>query len=98
VKLGARAVFWGILLVGLGLVAMLPLGGRTNCILWALDQHTRKGGKIVFLKSKYGWWFHAAWTKDGWRFLEYVPLARKTRRRWYQVPLLFHGRVRRWRL
>lgn len=80
---------WG----GVLLVArVVPVGAKTNCLLWALSRWHKHGGYVVFRRSDYGWWPHLLWTVDLVTFEEFTPTDAKYKRR--IPPLLFVGRVR----
>lgn len=82
-------VAWG----GVVLVARwVPVGARTNCLLWALAQWHRRGGYVVFRQSAYGWFPHLLWTGDLVTFMEFTPNEAKYRRR--MPPLLYDGHER----
>lgn len=60
---------------------------------WWETRHTPlRGGHIVLMKSRYGWWPHAQWTADFITFEEFHPYKKK-RKHWFP-PLWFRGYVR----
>lgn len=82
-------VAWG----GVVLVARwVPVGERTNCLLWALARWQQHGGYVVFRRSDFGWWPHLLRSEDLVTFEEFTPTKAKRPRR--LPPLIFTGRVR----
>lgn len=79
-------VAWG----GVVLVARwVPVGKKTNCLLWALAQWHRRGGYVVFRRSDYGWWPHLLWSQDLKIFEDFSPFKAKRRRA--LPPIIFTG-------
>lgn len=68
-----------------------------NCYLFVLRRWYASGGTICLRTSRYGWWFHAFWTKDYESFEDFVPNWPKSD--WPSrivPPVWFRGKVRVW--
>lgn len=68
----------------------------SNCLIFALMRFWRRGGYVVMMWSKYGWWPHWVWTEDLATFHEFSPISEKYRGM-LCPPVIFRGRIKRWK-
>lgn len=68
-----------------------------NCLTYVISKRVREGGKIILIKSLYGWWCHAYWLSETGEVFEYAPVQphRKVKKLWHPLPpLVYEGRPR----
>ncbi|MEM7570746.1 MAG: hypothetical protein AAF337_13220, partial [Pseudomonadota bacterium] len=53
---------------------MKPEVSNGNCLTYVVAQRLRHGGKIILIKSLYGWWCHAYWLSSAGEVFEYAPV------------------------
>jgi len=86
----------GVLAVGAGLLCAAcggTVGGRSNCVLYAVSRFYYEGGWVLVRKSTHGFWPHFLYTPDGVTISEFRPVPRLTARRHRFPPLIFEGTV-----
>ena len=68
----------------------------STCIVWALVNKYRFGGKVAIIQNPHFWWlYRALWSPDGEQWFGYIPLRpRRTPFRATCHSLWFRGRVR----
>ncbi|MEO0411850.1 MAG: hypothetical protein AAF221_08445 [Pseudomonadota bacterium] len=68
-----------------------------NCLTYVFTQRLRHGGRVVLIKSLYGWWCHAYWLSATGEVFEYAPVQphRTVKKLWHPLPpLVYQGRER----
>jgi hypothetical protein len=66
-----------------------------NCLIWAVTQKIKYGGKINWHKARTWFGFHSSWTDTATSVTwEYTVLDQR-RQPWWYIPILYKGVVRR---
>jgi hypothetical protein len=69
------------------------LGGRSNCLIFALGRFVTRGGYILARRSRWGWWPHFLWASSLHPLrLEHFSPVQGGRPR-LLPPLLFKGHI-----
>jgi len=71
---------------------------RSNCVIWAVQQKLKHGGKINWHKAKTWRGFHASWTDPNTGITWEYTVRNQRRKPWWYVPLLYNGIIKKRRL
>jgi hypothetical protein len=65
----------------------------SNCLIWAIKQKVKHGGRIKWYKSKFWKGFHTTWVdKEG---VEWEYTTAKIKRPWWYIPIFYKGVIRK---
>ena len=69
------------------------VGGKSNCLIFALHRLVTRGGYLIMRRSRWGWWPHFLWAEslDPLKLEHFAPVDGGRPRLF--PPLVFRGRI-----
>jgi len=68
---------------------------KSNCLIWALHQKLKFGGRINWHKAKTWFGFHTSWTDARTSITWEYTVTDQSRKQWWYIPILYTGIIKK---